>query len=232
MEFFMSKSIPRLSQEHFSLCDNLSTSELEWLDTVAVFQQWKKGQYLIHEGDKGEGLYIVHSGVTKITKLSIEGKEAILHLIYPGGIVGESPIFHNGKSPIDVVAVTHATTFFIPSQSISSFLKQSNTFVVNILRMMSIRERMLYNKLGAAQQNMTAQRRLAGWLLHRHTRSESEEVETGVSQETLARLLGIARETLNRELVALSRANVIEVSSTHINILDRAALELIHEAQS
>lgn len=228
----MIKSHPRLSQESFALCDKLSPSELETLDEIAVFQKWKKGQYLIHEGDKGEGLYIVHSGVTKITKLSMEGKEAILHLIYPGGIVGESPVFHKGKSPIDVVAVTHATTFFLPTQAIFTFLKQSNTFVTNILRMMSIRERMLYNKLGAAQQNMTAQRRLAGWLLHRQIRTDSEEVETGVSQETLARLLGIARETLNRELVALSRANVIEVTSTHINILDRAALELIHEAHS
>ena len=89
---------------------------------------------------------------------------------------------------------------------------------------------MLYNKLGTTQQNITAQRRLAGWLLHRQTRTGSEEVETGVSQETLARLLGVARETLNRELVALSKANVIEVTSTHINILDRTALELIYEA--
>ena len=230
MDVAMSKNLPRLSQEKFSFLKNLPQSAIEWLDDFAVLQTWKKGQYLIHEGDTAEGLHIVQTGITKITKISIEGKEAILHLVYPGGVVGESPIFHNGKSPIDVVAVTHASTFFIPAQALMQLLKKDHTFALTLLRILSIRERMLYNKLGTTQQNITAQRRLAGWLLHRQTRTDSEKVETGVSQETLARLLGVARETLNRELVALSKANVIEVTSTHINILDRTALELIYEA--
>lgn len=225
----MTKPHPLLSQENFSLLENLTASDLDWLDSVSVYQSWKKGQFLIHEGDKAEGVHIVHIGITKITKTSKEGKEAILHLIYPGGVVGESPIFHNSRSPIDVVAVTPANTFFIPARAILDFLK-NNTFALNMLRVLSIRERMLYNKLGATQQNMTAQRRLAGWLLHRQSRTDSEEVETGVSQEVLARLLGVARETLNRELVALGNANVIEVTSTHIQILDRVALELIYES--
>lgn len=66
--------------------------------------------------------------------------------------------------------------------------------------------------------------RVAAWLLHRSKMEKSATLRLGVTQEILARLMGISRESLSRELSALSSAGIIDHKRRCITLLDHDAL--------
>lgn len=188
-----------------------------------------RGAYLVYEGDEAEGFFIVNKGIAKVVKISLEGKESILHLVYPGGLVGEAPVFHDTPSPVSAFALTDMVLSFVPKKIILDLARENGQFAINLLRILSLRERMLCHKLGATQLQASAKSRLCGWIIHRRVRMGTKKITIGMSQEVLAKLLGVARETLNREMVALTKAGVISASSGEIEILDLKELKKIRD---
>jgi CRP-like cAMP-binding protein len=72
---------------------------LEDLAMIVVDQMFKKRQNIFADGDDGNGFYVVISGRVKIFKVSLEGKEQILHIFGPGKPFGEVPVFAGLKFP-------------------------------------------------------------------------------------------------------------------------------------
>ena len=70
------------------LFSGLADDELGKVRTIAVDKFYDKGKTIFLEGDEGKGFYIVASGKVQIFKLSIEGKEKILHIYGPGNPFG------------------------------------------------------------------------------------------------------------------------------------------------
>ena len=67
--------------------------------------------------------------------------------------------------------------------------------------------------------------RLATYLLHRRQIGGGDCIRLGVSREVLANLLGLARETLSRQLSRFSEAGLVELRGKDIVILDVPALQ-------
>jgi CRP-like cAMP-binding protein len=62
-------------------------------------------------------------------------------------------------------------------------------------------------------------------LLHRRQIGGGDCIQLGVSREVLANLLGLARETLSRQLSRFSEAGLVELRGKDIVILDVPALQ-------
>src|SRR5512135_1512789 len=60
---------------------------------IVRLRTWQKGESLFQEGDEATGFYIVLKGKVKVTKLSPEGRERILHVIGEGGSLAEAVVF-------------------------------------------------------------------------------------------------------------------------------------------
>lgn len=63
------------------LFHGLSSEDLKDLSAIVIEQVVKRGQEIFSEGDEGKGFYVVISGRVKIFKLSLDGKEQILHIL-------------------------------------------------------------------------------------------------------------------------------------------------------
>ena len=61
-------------------------------------------------------------------------------------------------------------------------------------------------------------------MLHRRNMEKSLSIELVGTRELLARLLGVSRESLSRELNGLARSGIIDLDRHSITILDEAAL--------
>ena len=69
-------------------------------------------------------------------------------------------------------------------------------------------------------------RRVAGWLLHRSRMEEGRrQLELPGTRELMARLLGLSRESLSRELNELAREGAIRLERRRVELLDMAVLE-------
>ena len=72
--------------EKLTICQGLTAGELVPLDAIAVESNLKKGTRLFGEGEAGDALYVVQSGVVEITKkdqllASLEEKLGLRQLV-------------------------------------------------------------------------------------------------------------------------------------------------------
>ena len=76
-----------------SLFNGLPAGQVEELARICLDLKYEKGRELFSEGSEAKGFYLVISGKFKIYKLSLEGKEQILHIFGGGEVIGEVPVF-------------------------------------------------------------------------------------------------------------------------------------------
>ena len=82
-----------------SLFKGLPREHLEELGRIGVEKCYQKGDIIFSEGHEASGFYIVAEGRVKIFKLSLDGKEQILHIFGPGEPFGEVPVFSGSAFP-------------------------------------------------------------------------------------------------------------------------------------
>ena len=56
----------------------LSENQIEEIKQIVVDRHFNKGEIIFFQGDKGDGFYVVVSGMVKIFKVSLEGKEHVM----------------------------------------------------------------------------------------------------------------------------------------------------------
>ena len=98
----MDKQIPISS---IPLFHGLPDAQIEDLGMIVLEQDVNRGQTIFSEGDEGKGFYVVSDGRVKIFKLSLEGKEQILHIFGPGEPFGEVPVFAGENFPATATAI-------------------------------------------------------------------------------------------------------------------------------
>src|SRR5450759_5364651 len=69
----------------------LSPEELAQVAAVTVERHYQRGDIILLEGDLGGALYYVHTGLVKVFKASMEGKEQVLRLIAEGHTFNDVP---------------------------------------------------------------------------------------------------------------------------------------------
>ncbi len=87
---------------------------------IAVDKKYRKGQTLFSEGSKANGFYIIVSGKIKVYKVSLEGKEQILHIFAKGDFFGEVPMFAGGNYPAHAETLEASRVLFFRESPLSS----------------------------------------------------------------------------------------------------------------
>ena len=84
---------------------NLGIAELEWIKKLAFEKTADRAEMVLLEGESAANLYFVASGVVKVFKTSVEGKEQILSIVRPGESFNDVPIFDGGPNPVSARAM-------------------------------------------------------------------------------------------------------------------------------
>jgi len=208
------------------LFQGLSRGEYEDLAMIVVDQVIRRGQTIFEEGEEGSGFYVILSGRVKIFKLSLDGKEQILHILTTGEPFGEVPVFAGEKFPAHAQAMEDSRVFFFPRPAFVDLVKKNPSLALNMLAVLSRRLR----KLASLVEDLSLKEvpgRLAAYLLYlSEGKKGAVEVELDVSKNQLASLLGTIPETLSRILARLTREGFIKSNRPRqIQLLDRKGLE-------
>ncbi len=209
----------------FSLFSKLSAEEIEKLAAHAKFCEFQSGAALLRQGDHAHGFFLILSGQVKVSRESPGGRESILHIVQPGSVVGEAPVFHQGTWPTSAIALTPVMTIYIEGQKFLSMIDESPKMARLMLAVLSRRLRMLTHKLTLIQAQDSSAWRVASWLTHRARLTGKTVIPLEVTREVLARSLGLARETFSRELSKLAKDGLIKISRSEIAILNSKALQ-------
>ena len=86
---------------------------------------YKKGAIVYHEGNRMNGLFCVNSGIVKLYKTGIEGKEQIIYICTKGEFFGYSALLSEEQYTDSSAALEDSTVGYIPKEI---FLKISKSF--------------------------------------------------------------------------------------------------------
>ena len=194
-------------------------------------QHFAAGEMLFRQGDAvppGQGaFYGVLSGGIKASSLREDGKEAILAVLEAGNWFGEISLIDGQPRTHDATAAGETEVLALARADFDRMMKRP-AFALAVCRLLAGRVRSLYGMVEDATLRSTrarVARRLL--LLARGDASQARDPRriVTVSQEALAMMLGVSRQTLSKELHGLVREGAIELGYGRIAIASVDRLE-------
>jgi len=104
--------------ESSKLCRQLTAGEIQTLQQTSRELQFKAGETIFCEGEKGNGIYIVKEGTVSISTPLSDGEKKILTRVEPSGVFGEMAVVDDFPRSASAVAENDVTVYFIPSEDL------------------------------------------------------------------------------------------------------------------
>ena len=200
------------------LFSGLSDIELDKVTAITIQKAFARSESIFFEGDEGDGFYMVADGRVKIFKMSLDGKEQILHIFGPGEPFGEVPIFHGQPFPANAMALVKSKLLFFPRSEFIELVTANPPLALNMLAMLSLRLRRFATQI----ENLSLKEvpgRLAAYLIYLAEEQGSlTQVTLDIPKGQLASLLGTIPETLSRIFAKMSEERLIRVEGRTIYI--------------
>jgi CRP-like cAMP-binding protein len=231
------------------LFSDLEDSALEKILAFSRHKKAKKGDILFFDTEPYFGFHCVLEGSIKLYKISAEGREHIVHIMYPFSTFGEVPVFEsyedvmNDKAvyPINAASIDNDTELLIVSaKPFLSFMRENIEICFKFLSTLSKRLKVLNNHIESITLH-DVKRRLSRYILDEfeNTLRKKEKIEKtkqiklkkpnsielNISKYDLASHLGTIIETLSRTFKKLQDEELIEVQGKKIIILNLKELK-------
>lgn len=212
-----------------SIFKTLSSEDLNTVEQNKVFNSYKKGDVLYREGNRIMGCYCVMSGILKIYKTGIDGKEQIIAFARKGDITGYRSVFSNEPACTTAEVIEDASICFIPANIMFSFLKTNPDFALSLMQL-TCKELNQANSFIKDIAQKTVRERLAEVLIMLDDTFGSDNegfLSISLTREELANIVGTATESVIRLLSDLKGEHVITISGKRIKINDKKILNKI-----
>ena len=185
------------------------------------------GERLFQRGDAPCGIYAVLSGAIRIGAVSAEGKEALLTLIEAPHWFGEICLFDGQPRTHDAFAEGATRLLRVPQATLLALLERQPGYWREFALLMSHKLRLAFVAL--EQQSLKgAAPRVAFRLLQMaagYGEVDGARRVLQLSQEQLALMLSLSRQTTNQILKSLQQEGAVRLGYGEIEIVDSARLE-------
>jgi len=189
----------------------------------------RPGEMLFRQGDAPGGFYGLLGGLLKISSLREDGREAILVVLEAGNWIGEISLMDGEPRTHDATALSAVEVLVVPQAAFAA-LMQGAPFARAIAGLLAARVRSLYGMVEDAALRSTRARVARRLLLLARgdaTMALKARPMVRVSQEALAMMLGISRQTLSVELKVMVQRGAIVLGYRCIEIVSPARLEAL-----
>jgi CRP/FNR family cyclic AMP-dependent transcriptional regulator len=193
--------------------EGMTAEQVEPLARVSAVRRLVRGEYVWHAGDPAEELYVVLSGEVKDCLVDMDGNE-VIHFTYgPGMTFGEPGFFAQERYRIlDVIAMMPTALIRLTRGDLGPFLEQHGVVKDHVLERLASDARFETNLISSLLTQPLAQRLVLRLLELIDPAAESEPgqaVTPKITQSTLAAMIGVSRENVNRALGALALVCVL-----------------------
>lgn len=206
-----------------SFCRDLPETTLHALSTIAIPQHYPAGAVLYLEDDPATAMYVVVQGRVKIARVSVRGREQVLHVITPGQHFNTVPVFDNGPCPASAEALTKVDLFALPSQAMRHVVEAHPQLALALLHEVTSHLRHMVNLVDTLALH-PVQERLAHLLLSQAEASARGEDLPPLTQAEMAARLGTVREMVGRTLKTFEILGLVRIERGTIIVLDREGL--------
>lgn len=204
---------------------DLPESQLEEIKNIAVERHYYKGEVIFSDGEDGNGFFVVVEGLVKIFKVSVNGKEQILHIYGRGEPFGQVAVYAGRSYPASAQAIAKSHVLFFPRAAFVDLITRIPSLAMNMLAVLSKRLREFTVQVESLSLKEVPGR-LAAYLVYLADEEEKKDTITlSISKGQLASLLGTIPETLSRIFARMTELNLIEMDRRNVKLLNRNGLE-------
>jgi len=212
---------------------NLEPEAFDQLCRYAKHTTLKRGATIFSKGDPGNCLFAVISGTVRISISSPDGRNAILNLIGPGELFGEMSVLDGQTRSADAIANTNCEIYVIDRRDFLPFVRSQPALSMKFIELLCARLRWtsdqveqvilqdLPGRLASALLGLTEKRKL-----------EPESRTIAITQQEISEMVGMTRESINKQLRAWAARDWVRLEHGAIVVLDAASLKELAEAGS
>lgn len=206
---------------------DLKRPQLTAIARAVVERRYRRGDFVFHEGDACEGLYVVKSGRARVYKISPEGREQVLLVAGPGETFNEVAVFDGGPNPASVEALEPTVLLLLRKSDLLAIVDAepevgrafTRVFASHLRRLAGLVEDLSFK---------TVTGRVARILLDQLPSASEGRVEEPrphrLTQRQIAAMAGTAREVAARALKALEQQGAIRIERGRIVVIDHRLL--------
>jgi CRP-like cAMP-binding protein len=212
------------------LFGGLDADALERVAHGLKSRRFRRGETIFHLGDPGDALFIVASGLVKITLPSETGDEAILATLRPGDFFGELALLDGAPRSATAIAIEPTETFVLPRDRFRDLISAEPAIrdalfaqLARELRRLTVHVEELHfldiaGRLAAVLARLADEqgRRLDGG---------SIRLAAPLTQSDLASMVGCTRQSVNKLLGLFVDDGLIRLERDAIVIVDLDGLQ-------
>ena len=210
--------------ERFRMISALSDAQRHQLEKMTRMLEVKRGTRIYLAGDPSDQIFLLKSGVIKISARTPENREVILAFLHPGDIFGELAMVDD--APRDHVAEAYEDCVIcaMSRDVILRVIRETPEIGFQITKLIGLRLRTFRSRIDELLCR-SAHARLAHALLelaehHGVPDTDGVLVALRLSQGDLGRLVGLSRETVNAILQEWREQNLLEMDRRSVRLRD------------
>ena len=206
------------------LFGQLEAHVVERLAACAHVRTVRAGTTIFQKGDPGDCLFAVCRGTIRISSHSADGKDAVLNLIQAGEIFGEIALLDGRPRTAGAQAISDCELMVIDRRDFMPRITSEPGLALRLIEVLCARLRRTSQQV----EDMTfldLPARLAKtllWLAASSRFTVSRKIT--LTQRELGEIIGMTRESINKQLRAWEERNWISLQRGNIVVRDPAAL--------
>jgi CRP-like cAMP-binding protein len=204
----------------------MGKEELKRVSDTKTTKLVKKGETIFGEGDKLNGVYCVRDGVSKLSKLSPNGKDQIVKLATKGALLGQRSVITEEVANLSAIAVNDMQVCFVPKDAIMDSLNNNPNFAVEVLRHIAHDLKEADDVIVNMSQK-TVRQRIAEAFIYLEENFGTDRngyLALTLSREDIANVVGTATESAIRIISDFKKLGLIKTNGKKVAIADRKAL--------
>jgi CRP/FNR family transcriptional regulator, global nitrogen regulator len=203
---------------------------LRSMGIASADREYGPGDAIYNEGEYGDALYVLISGVVKLFRPYSGSKEATLRLLKPWDIFGHLAFAGEAKQRAYAEAVTECKVTKVPKIFVERAIRRDPRVALKIMTLLELRL-VQYEELVKCLLPRETEIRLANLLPilaqkfgERGSLDGSVTIDLRLTHQDLAAMVASTRESVTKVLNEMRNRGVVEVESGRITLRDYAAL--------
>lgn len=190
------------------------------------------GEVIYVEDAPCHDIQVILSGAVEMSLTGLNGEHVVSSIMLPGEVINVASVVDGARSMHDQRAHGFTRLFHVPMQVLYAQFERDGRLLLAILELICARSRSMHRRFGKTAL-LGFRERLVDQLLNLAERCgepdnadgrEGVVLGIGISQESLAALLGVSRQRVNKELGWLGEQGIVQSHYRRLKILDLEAL--------
>jgi CRP-like cAMP-binding protein len=209
----------------------LTSDQLRCISREKKTLRFKKGETIFGEGERLSGVFCVRSGVTKLSKLSDNGRDQIVKLARKGDVLGQRSMITQEVTNLQATALNEMEICYIPKQHMQDNLQENPNFTNDVLTRMAGELKAADDIIVNMAQKSVTQRVAKTLLFLENTFGTDAEgyIDMTLTRSDIADIVGTSTEPCIRTITKLKKQGLLMTDGKRIKLSQPKALFSLYE---